>query len=364
MYMPQFSSVHSANIQVVAIAISLGLFFGVVELIRRDRLREEYALIWLISSAVFLLFSIWRSGFDAIAAALGIAYGPSLLLLVILVAGFALMVHFSIIVSHHSEQGKRLSQELAVSRVSGETNSADDPTGRALAIVPAYNEHDSLRGVIDDIRAHAPGVDIAVVDDASTDETAQIARDAGVVLLPLPVNLGIGGAVQTGFRYAYRKGYGVALQVDGDGQHAADQIDRLLAPIREGGADAVIGSRFLEGDGFQSTAARRLGIRAFSWITRWTAGVTVRDATSGFRAYTHQAVGFLAESYARDYPEVEAITTLARNHYRILEVPVTMRERQGGASSISTPGSLYYLVKVTLAALVSSIKPRGERARY
>ncbi len=154
MYMPQFSPVNTANIQIVAIAISLALLVGIVELIRRDRLREQYALIWLVSSAVFLLFSIWRSGFDALAAALGIAYGPSLLILVILVAGFALMVHFSIIVSQHSEDGKRLAQEFAIARAIDRVDPSADVSARTLVIIPAYNEHSSLPGVIADIREH------------------------------------------------------------------------------------------------------------------------------------------------------------------------------------------------------------------
>ncbi len=358
--MPDFAPVHTRNIQIIAIALSIALTATVVELIRRDRLREEYALIWLGSGFVFLFFSIWRSAFDALARMLGIAYGPSLLLLVILVAGFLLMVHFSVIVSEHAEHGKRLAQELAIARALARTR-APDGRGRTLVVVPAYNEATSLPGVLDDLAEHAPECDVCVVDDASTDETPDIARARGVWLLELPANLGIGGAVQTGFRFARRCGYDAAVQVDGDGQHPACEIGRLLEPVRRDEADAVIGSRFLGESEFRSTAMRRVGIRLFEWVTRVTAGVTVRDTTSGFRAYNRRAVRFLADAYARDYPEVEAITRLARNGFRIVEIPVSMRARQGGESSISGLDSLYYLVKVSLASIVSSIRPRQGR---
>jgi glycosyltransferase involved in cell wall biosynthesis len=236
---------------------------------------------------------------------------------------------------------------------------SDAPAGQALAIVPAYNESESIERVIDDLRAHAPDCDVVVVDDHSTDDTAERARRAGAVLLRLPYNLGIGGAVQTGFRYARRRGYRYAFQFDGDGQHPADEVYKLLAPLRDGAADVVIGSRFLEGKGFQSTAARRVGIRLFQCLSRITSSRRVADTTSGFRAYNERAIAFLVDHYPSDYPEVEAITLLARNGIRIAEVPVQMRDRQGGSSSIGTARSLYYMTKVSLASLVSMGKRRG-----
>jgi glycosyltransferase involved in cell wall biosynthesis len=233
---------------------------------------------------------------------------------------------------------------------------------RVLVIVPAYNEESSLPAVVADLRKHVPTCDVVVIDDCSTDATAARARELGVDVLRLPINLGIGGAVQTGFRYAHRCGYDVAIQVDGDGQHPAEGIAGLLAPLQSGQADVVIGSRFLEREGFQSTVARRMGIRAFEWLTRLTSGVRVTDTTSGFRAYNRGAIVFLAEHYPSDYPEVESVTILTRNGFRIVEVPATMRERQGGTSSITAARSLYYLIKVSLASLVSMVRPR-RRAR-
>jgi glycosyltransferase involved in cell wall biosynthesis len=204
-----------------------------------------------------------------------------------------------------------------------------------------------------------PDCDIVVVDDRSTDDTTDRVRACGAGLLRLPFNLGIGGAVQTGFRYARRCGYRYAFQFDGDGQHPADEVARLLGPLRADEADVVIGSRFLEKKGFQSTALRRIGIHLFQGLSRVTSAHRISDTTSGFRAYNARAFSFLADNYPSDYPEVEAITLLSRRGFRIVEVPVAMRERQGGVSSISTPRSLYYLVKVSLASLVSVGKRRG-----
>ncbi len=229
---------------------------------------------------------------------------------------------------------------------------------RVLIIVPAYNEATNLPGVVADIREHQPACDILVVDDCSSDDTLQCARGLGVEAVRLPINLGIGGAVQTGFKYAERNGYDYALQVDGDGQHPAIEISRLLRPLVAGEADVCIGSRFIEREGFQSTAMRRLGIRMFEWLTRVTAGTHITDTTSGLRAYNRTAIEFLAAHYPSDYPEVESVTILARNRFRLVEVPVTMRERQGGQSSITAGRSLYYLVKVSLASMVSMTRPR------
>jgi hypothetical protein len=229
----------------------------------------------------------------------------------------------------------------------------------ALAIVPAYNESESIADVVADLRANVPACDIVIVDDHSTDDTSARVRASGAGLLRLPFNLGIGGAVQTGFRYARRRGYRYAFQFDGDGQHPADHVPRLLAPLERDGADVVIGSRFLEGKGFQSTALRRVGIRVFEGLNRITSGCRITDTTSGFRAYNDRAISFLADNYPSDYPEVEAITLLARNGFRIVEVPVVMRDRQGGVSSIGTARSLYYMAKVTLAALISTGKRRA-----
>lgn len=228
---------------------------------------------------------------------------------------------------------------------------------RILIIVPAFNEAASIEIVLRDIHTHQKDADIVVIDDASADDTAAQAEAAGAAVLRLPINLGIGGAVQTGFRFARRRGYNYAVQVDGDGQHPAAAIQDLIDVVASGTADAAIGSRFLDAKGFQSTPLRRIGIVLFQWLTRLTTGQRFTDATSGFRAYNAAAIGFLADTYPSDYPEVESVVILRRNRFRIAEVPVTMRERRGGRSSITLGRAVYYMVKVSLASLISNIKP-------
>lgn len=223
---------------------------------------------------------------------------------------------------------------------------------RILVVVPAFNEERSLPLVAEDLRRNAPWADVCVVDDASTDETARVARELGLGTLQLPVNLGIGGAVQTGYLAALQRGYDVAVQFDGDGQHEASSLDQLLEPIRAGKADLVIGSRFLAEGGFRSTSTRRLGIRYLSWIARLRCGVSVADVTSGYRAAARPAIALFAAGYPADYPEPEAVVLASRAGLRVLEVPARMRERPHGASSITPGRSLYYLVKVSLALLL------------
>lgn len=236
---------------------------------------------------------------------------------------------------------------------------------RTLIIIPAYNEEESIETVVAELRAVAPWADPLVIDDRSSDTTLALCRKAGIPVVSLPVNLGIGGGVQTGYRYALAAGYDVAVQMDGDGQHDPTMLERLLAPLAKGGADMAIGSRFLaaggSGDtaaeGFRSTALRRVGIRHFERWIHLLSGVRITDATSGFRACNRKAMRLFVEDYARDYPEPEAAMTAIRNGLRVVEVPVLMRERQGGVSSIRHLKSAYYMLKVSLAILISAIKP-------
>jgi glycosyltransferase involved in cell wall biosynthesis len=229
---------------------------------------------------------------------------------------------------------------------------------RTLIIVPAYNEEESLADVIKDLRFHAPWADVAVVNDGSHDGTPDIARAHGVILLNLPYNLGIGGAVQTGYKYAARMGYEVAVQVDGDGQHPPAEIVRLVEALVSTEANMVVGSRFVgEGD-YRSPLARLLGIRILSAVVSLLAGQRLTDTTSGFRAVDREVLRLLARVYPRDYPEPEAIILLRRQGFRIVEVPVTMRQRIGGRSSISRLKGLYYMVKVLLATVVDVFEDR------
>jgi glycosyltransferase involved in cell wall biosynthesis len=228
--------------------------------------------------------------------------------------------------------------------------------GRVVAVVPAYCEAGAIGRVIGEIRAFDPAVDVVVVDDASKDETADIAEGLGATVLRMPFNVGIGGAVQAGFRFALAEGYDVAVRLDGDGQHDASELGRLLAPLERGEADFVVGSRFVEGGTYRPPLARRLGIRLFARLVSLLSRQRVTDTTSGFLALDRVGIELFAAEYPHDYPEVEATLVALRSGLRLAQVQVEMRERETGSSSITFVRSLYYIVKVTLALLVASLR--------
>lgn len=224
-----------------------------------------------------------------------------------------------------------------------------------LIIIPAYNEAGNIEKVVDHIIADYPQYDYIVVNDGSQDDTREICRKRGYQYLNLSINLGIGGAVQTGYRYAKDKGYEVAVQIDGDGQHDIAYLERMLPYLRSGEADIVIGSRFVEKQGFQSSAARRMGIRILSGLIYLCTGCHIKDVTSGFRAVNQKFIKIYAENYPNDYPEPEAIVSAVMHGGVIKECPVVMRERESGTSSINLVKSIYYMIKVTLAILICRI---------
>lgn len=224
-----------------------------------------------------------------------------------------------------------------------------------LIIIPAYNEEESILGVIDDLREHAPFADYIVVNDGSTDGTRFLLEESDIPHIDLIKNLGIGGAVQTGYKYALQRGYDVAVQFDGDGQHCAKYISDLVAPIQGGEADLVVGSRFKgENEGFKSSFMRRLGITILSGVLKMASTNKVEDVTSGFRAAGKRAIQLFASCYPDDYPEPEALALIARKGLKLAEVPVSMRERTGGESSIKRMDSMYYMIKVTFAILIQT----------
>jgi glycosyltransferase involved in cell wall biosynthesis len=234
---------------------------------------------------------------------------------------------------------------------------------RLVAVVPAWNEAGAIGGVVDEIRSFDPSIDVVVVDDASTDDTADLAEEHGAIVLRLLFNVGIGGAVQTGLRYARDEGYETAVRLDGDGQHDAAELGKLLAPLRAGEADLVIGSRFVDPSGaYRPPFARLVGIRVFARLVSLLGGQRVTDTTSGFVALNRRAIELFADAYPHDYPEVEGTLVALRSGLRLDQVQVQMRERQAGTSSITFVRSLYYIVKVTLALLVASLRryPRLE----
>lgn len=236
---------------------------------------------------------------------------------------------------------------------------------KVLVIVPAYNEAEGIGQVIRQIRQDIPYVDVLVINDGSSDDTSRIAKAAGASVIDLTCNLGIGGAVQTGYRYAAEHHYDYAVQIDGDGQHNPSDLNRLLDAILETGADMVIGSRFITKEGFQSTFARKMGIGLLSALLTRLTGQTVTDPTSGYRFCGKRAISLFAREYPTDYPEVEALMLLYNRELTFTEIPVIMKERQGGVSSISAMRSVYYMSKVILSVLLmKTMKKRAWEHSY
>ncbi len=223
---------------------------------------------------------------------------------------------------------------------------------KCLIIIPAYNEAANIEKVINNIVQNYPQYDYVIINDGSTDKTEEVCANAGYQVLNLPINMGIGGAVQTGYRYAKKNNYDAAVQIDGDGQHDVAFLEDMLKLLETGEADVVIGSRFVQKEGFQSSQIRRVGIRFLSILARILTGVQVRDITSGYRVVNRKFIDIYANDYPSDYPEPEAMIIAAVYGGRIKEYPVIMRERENGTSSITFKKSVYYMIKVTLAMLV------------
>lgn len=231
---------------------------------------------------------------------------------------------------------------------------------KIATIVPAYNEEKAITAVVNDILQTAQtqnlSISVIVVNDCSVDSTSEIISKLNCVALNLPVNLGIGGAVQTGFKYAFENGFDYAIQIDGDGQHPASEITKLINAATENNLDVVIGSRFMSKEGFQSSAVRRFGINYFKWLNRFLVGIKINDSTSGLRLINKKTLEIVSEYYPDEYPEPEAIILYSLNKLKIGEVSVNMKERQGGVSSISSVSSIYYMFKVTLAIIYTFIR--------
>jgi glycosyltransferase involved in cell wall biosynthesis len=227
---------------------------------------------------------------------------------------------------------------------------------KILVIVPAYNEESCIQGVVEDLNENFPPGDVVVINDGSQDNTSSVAKTLGVKVIDLPYNLGIGGAMQTGFLYAVREGYDVAIQFDGDGQHSAEEIPKILKPFMEDRGDLIVGSRFLSETGFTSSVQRRLGAKILSLVVSALIRKRITDTTSGFRLYGKKAIEFFSVLYPEDYPEVEAFILAHKKGLRIEEVPAEIRARKFGRSSITIPRAVYYMAKVLLAIFVDLMK--------
>jgi glycosyltransferase involved in cell wall biosynthesis len=223
--------------------------------------------------------------------------------------------------------------------------------------VPAYNEAGAIAGVIDSIRSFDPTLDVVVIDDGSRDATSSVAASRGAAVVTLPFNLGIGGAVQTGFKYALERGYELAARLDGDGQHDPAELTKLLAPVERGEADIAIGTRFSSRSGdYRPPFTRRIGITWFARLVSLLTRQRVTDTTSGFQALNRKGIALFARDYPSDYPEVEATVLVFKHRLRLVEVPVRMWEREHGESSITFFRSVYYMLKVTLALFVAMVR--------
>ena len=226
---------------------------------------------------------------------------------------------------------------------------------KCLIIIPAYNEAGNIEKVVNNLVQKFPQYDYVIINDGSVDDTKKICKDRKYEVLNLPINMGIGGAVQTGYRYARDNGYNAAVQIDGDGQHDVAFLGSMLQLIESGQADVVIGSRFVEKEGFQSSQIRRIGIRFLSSLGWILTGVRVKDITSGYRVVNRRFIQIFAEDYPADYPEPEAMVITAVHGGRIAEYPVVMKERENGESSITLKKSVYYMCKVSLAMIIRRI---------
>lgn len=230
---------------------------------------------------------------------------------------------------------------------------------KKLVIIPAYNEAASIISTVEDIKNNAEDFDYIVINDRSTDDTYNICVKNGLNVLNSPLNLGIGGAVQTGYWYALENGYDIAVQFDGDGQHDAKYLNDMSDYLVKNECSMVIGSRFIEKEGFQSSSARRIGIKYFSALIKLLTGKRITDPTSGFRMCDRKVIKMFADNYPKDYPEPETTVKVICNRLKVEEVPVVMRPREEGVSSISPGKSLYYMIKVTLAIIIEKIRRHG-----
>jgi len=350
------------RIQFFSILFSLFIFFFIFWLVKQRKFKEEYSILWFATSLVFLYMSLDRYAVDRIGDLFGIAYKPTIILLII--AGFMtlVLIHITVVITRLSDQNKELSQELALANLKRQISDGplelSQKNSDILVIVPAFNEEKNIVSVIEDLKHLDLKPDILVVNDGSMDATSNLAKKTNKALvIDLPNNLGIGGAVQTGFKFASRNNYRFAVQFDGDGQHLASELTNILKEVGKNNVNMVIGSRFMQKhEGFRSTFMRRIGIRIFQVLNSILIGQKITDNTSGFRGYDEKAIHFLARNYPVDYPEPEAVILLGKNGFRITEEFVKMRPRQEGGSSISGMKSAYYMVKVILAIIMTALR--------
>jgi len=229
---------------------------------------------------------------------------------------------------------------------------------RILVVIPAFNEAENVGRVVREVRKEAGFVDVLLVDDGSADDTAGVARDAGAAVVRLPFNLGMFEAVRTGFAYAHRNGYDITVQVDADGQHVPGEIEQLVEPVVEEGFDVVVGSRYLQDRGYKTPLVRKCGIRLFAWLTSLVLGQKITDTTCGFRAYGKRAIRMFASYDAAEFKDSVGLVILGRAGLKMKEIPVTVRERIGGRSTISALKALVYPFEFVLSLVAVLARKR------
>jgi len=237
----------------------------------------------------------------------------------------------------------------------------DPQKDKIAVIIPAYNEEGAIGGLLEEVKQHVPTLDVIVINDGSTDYTALITRAKGIQVLDLPCNLGVGGAVQVGFRYAYDRGYRYVIRIDGDGQHPPAEIPKMIQAINSGSDDLIIGSRFAGQRSYGSTFFRSIGIRMLALFLSRICRNRITDPTSGFWIVNRKLLHYFSHDYPTEYPEPEAIALLRRHGFSFREEPVTFRPRTVGFSSIGAWGTVYYMMKVGLALVVDRIRPIDSR---
>lgn len=232
---------------------------------------------------------------------------------------------------------------------------------KVLVIVPAYNEAENIQNtlrsllMLKDQAKEKVTIDICVINDGSSDETSSLAKAFPIIVVDLPFNLGIGGAVQTGYKYAHENNYDIAVQFDGDGQHNIEDFEKIIAPILSNEADLTIGSRYIEKTSYKGTILRRIGIYYFYCLLKLLTGKSFTDPTSGYRAKNKKVIEIFAHNYPKDYPEPEVLVILTRKNFKLQEVSVNMKQRSGGISSITPIRSLYYMIKVSISILMQRV---------
>jgi len=232
---------------------------------------------------------------------------------------------------------------------------------RIAVIIPAFNEEGSIGTLVDELNEHVPDLDVILINDGSTDETARLARLRNLCVIDLPCNLGVGDAVQAGFKYAYEKGYDLVIRIDADGQHPPSEIPKLIAAITRHNVDLVVGSRYVENPTYSNTPMRALGIKLLSLFLSVICRTRVTDPTSGFWIINRNLLYYFAHDYPSEYPEPEAIALMRRHGYTYREIPVAFRPRTSGTSKIYGWGAVYYMLKVGLALAVNRLRPLNKR---